>query len=118
MKIKAVLFAVVFLTTTLLFGQKITKKEGIYVNENGKKYSGIYVSYYQDDVKEVVYTIKNGVEDGSVEFYYPTTEIMEQGNFKGGMKHGKWVRWSEKGDKLAEAWEIFDSGDLLQQMQA
>ncbi|MGB0882719.1 MAG: toxin-antitoxin system YwqK family antitoxin [Vicingaceae bacterium] len=103
MKLKTVLLTATILLASTIFGQKITKKDGIYVDEEGKKYSGIYVSYYQDDVKEVVYTIKNGVEDGSVEFYYPTTEIMEQGNFKGGLKHGKWVRWSEKGNKLAEA---------------
>ena len=106
MKIKFVLFPLIFLLTTTLFAQKISKKEGVYVDEDGKKYSGIYVAYYQNDVKEVVYTIKNGVENGSVEFYYPTSEIMEQGNFKAGLKHGKWVRWSEKGDKLAEAYYV------------
>jgi antitoxin component YwqK of YwqJK toxin-antitoxin module len=89
--------------TTILFSQQITKKNGVYVGDNGEKYSGVYISYYQDDTKEAVYTIKNGVENGSVEFYYPTTEIMEQGNFKDGLKHGKWVRWSVKGNKLAEA---------------
>lgn len=97
-----IFIAIAFFTTSLI-GQKISKKEGVYVDEEGHKYSGIYIAYYQDDVKEAVYTIKKGVEDGSVEFYYPTTEIMEQGNFKGGLKHGKWVRWSEKGNKLAEA---------------
>jgi antitoxin component YwqK of YwqJK toxin-antitoxin module len=103
MKLKAILFTATILLTTILFAQKITKQNGVYVDEEGQKYSGVYISYYQDGVKEVAYSIKNGVEDGSVEFYYPTTEIMEQGNFKGSLKHGKWVRWSVKGDKLAEA---------------
>lgn len=91
-----------FLTTTL-FAQQITKKNGVYIDDNGENYSGIYISYYQDAVKEAVYTIKNGVENGSVEFYYATSEIMEQGNFKDGLKHGKWVRWADTGSKLAEA---------------
>jgi len=103
MRLKAILLTASILFTIISFAQKITKKEGVYVNTNGKKYTGVYISYYQDDVKQVVYSIKNGVEDGSVEFYYPTTEIMEQGSFKGGLKHGKWVRWSVNGNKLAEA---------------
>ena len=98
-----VFILVALLTTTTLLAQKITKKNGSYVDDKGNNYSGVYISYYQDDTKEAVYTIKNGVENGSVEFYYPTTEIMEQGNFKDGLKHGKWVRWSVKGNKLAEA---------------
>lgn len=96
-------FAALTLFTATVFSQQITKKEGFYVNDKGEKYSGVYVSYYQNEVKEAVYSIKNGVEDGSVEFYYATTEIMEQGNFKEGLKHGKWVRWSVTGNKLAEA---------------
>lgn len=103
MKLKAILFTTPFLLATILSAQKISNKEGVYVDEKGHKYSGLYISYYEDDVKKAIYTIKNGVENGSVEFYYPTTEIMEQGNFKDGLKHGKWVRWSEKGNKLAEA---------------
>ena len=86
MKLKAIFFTTTIFFTTILFAQKITKKNDVYVDATGKKYSGVYISYYQDDVKEVVYSIKNGVEDGSVEFYYPSTEIMEQGSFKGGFK--------------------------------
>jgi len=103
MKTKTTLLITTFLFNTLLFSQQITKKEGVYVDENGKNYSGVYISYFKDDIKQAVYTIKNGVENGSVEFYYPSTEIMEQGNFREGNKHGKWVRWSVKGNKLAEA---------------
>jgi len=103
MKLKALLFTTTILLTSILFAQKITKQNGVYVDAAGEKYSGVYISYYQDDVKEAVYSIKDGVENGSVEFYYPSTEIMEQGSFKSGLKHGKWVRWSVKGDKLAEA---------------
>jgi len=98
-----ILFTALIFISSAIFAQQITKKEGVYVNEKGEKYSGVYISYYQENVKEAVYTIKNGVENGSVEFYYASTEIMEQGNFKDGVKHGKWVRWSIKGNKLAEA---------------
>ncbi|MBL4593624.1 MAG: hypothetical protein JKX68_07405 [Flavobacteriales bacterium] len=99
--IAIIILQVIFALT--VFGQQITKKNGVYVDQNGKKYSGVYIAYYQNQVKEAVYIIKDGLENGSVEFYYPTTEIMEQGNFKDGLKHGKWVRWSDNGNKLAEA---------------
>ncbi len=79
------------------------KKDGVYLNENGEKYSGVYLSYFENGNKKAVYTIKRGKEDGSVEFYYPTSEIMEQGFFNDGNKDGKWVRWSNNGNKLAEA---------------
>jgi len=94
------------LTTFFVFkllGQQITKIEGVYVDEIGKNYSGMYISYYQDGKKAAVYTVKNGKENGTVEFYYPTEEIMEQGFFKDGEKDRKWVRWSINGNKLAEA---------------
>ena len=103
MNLKTLLIVVAFFLANTLFGQLITKKDGIYINENGEKYAGLYISYYPNKAKKAVYAIKDGVEDGSVEFYYSTTEIMEQGNFKDGVKHGKWVRWSIEGDKLAEA---------------
>jgi len=103
MKLKTLLFTTTLLFITILSAQKISKKEGVYVDKKGNKYSGIYISYYQENIKEAVYSIKNGIENGSVEFYYPSTEIMEQGSFKDGLKHGKWVRWSVNGNKLAEA---------------
>jgi len=103
MNFKVLFFVFSIIITSSLFSQTISKKNGIYVNSDGEKYTGVYISYHQEGVKEAVYTIKNGLENGSVEFYYPSTEIMEQGYFKDGTKHGKWIRWSTKGDKLAEA---------------
>ena len=100
---KAFLGISMILIVTIMFGQQITKKNGVYVNEKGEKYTGTYISYYQGEVKEAVYIIKDGLENGSVEFFYPSAEIMEQGNFKNGEKNGKWVRWSVNGNKLAEA---------------
>ena len=103
MKIKLILLVIPIFFGITLFGQKIIKKDAFYVDENGKNYSGIYISYFLNEKKEAVYTIKNGKENGRVEFYYPTEEIMEQGSFNEGEKDGKWIRWSINGNKLAEA---------------
>lgn len=103
MKKLFLLLIVSLLFNALMLAQQITKKDGYYLTEKGDKYTGVYISYYTDGAKETVYSIKNGEENGTVEFYYATREIMEQGVFKNGKKNGKWVRWSEKGNKLAEA---------------
>jgi len=119
MRLRTIVLVVFFLVSAFGFGQQIIKKEGVYVNAKSlKKYTGAYISYYDNGEKEAVYGVKNGVENGKVEFYYFSGEIMEQGAFEDGKKNGKWVRWSQKGTKLAEAfyangkkngeWQIWD----------
>ena len=53
MKTRLTLLFVILLFVITLFGQKITKKEGFYMDENAKNYSGIYVSYYPNGNKEI-----------------------------------------------------------------
>ena len=48
---KIFLTALIVLFTSVIFGQKIRKESGVYVNEKGEKYTGTYISYYQDDAK-------------------------------------------------------------------
>ena len=103
MNIKLFLAVLFVSLSSTIFSQTIKKVDGLYVSENGKPYSGLYVTYHPNKQKEAVYSLKNGLEDGSVEFYYSSSEIMEQGGFKKGKKDGKWVRWSVDGSKLAEA---------------
>ena len=96
MNLRIVVLGMIMLSSLFSYGQKVIKKDGVYVNaETLKTYSGVYVSYYENGEKESVYLIKNGFEDGKVEFYYNTGEIMEQGTFKSGEKSGKWIRWSK-----------------------
>jgi antitoxin component YwqK of YwqJK toxin-antitoxin module len=119
MRVRITILAALLFVSVLGFGQKIIKQEGVYVNaETLKEYTGVYISYFDNGEKEAVYSVKKGVEDGKVEFYYFSGEIMEQGAFENGEKSGKWVRWSQAGIKLAEAfyskgekdgeWQIWD----------
>jgi len=103
MKLNLRLLLVTLLFSISSFAQQINKEKGVYVDEKGKKYTGVYIAYYSNGVRQAIYTVKNGKENGTVEFFYPTTEIMEQGSFKNGQKNGKWIRWSDQGNKLAEA---------------
>lgn len=96
---------VLFINSINLFSQEIVKKDNLFFNsETGEKYSGTYVSHYENGEKSAVYTLKEGLEHGKAEFYYNSGEIMEQGSFRKGKKDGRWVRWAEDGTKLAEAY--------------
>jgi antitoxin component YwqK of YwqJK toxin-antitoxin module len=87
----------------IFFAQEVTNKEGVFVGNNGEKYSGNLVSYFENGNKEYVYEIKNGIQHGKAEFFYSSGKLMESGMFANGLKAGKWTKWSEKGLKLAEA---------------
>lgn len=101
---KAKIYLLILLSVpAFLFSQNITNKEGVFVNNTGEKYSGNLVSYFENGNKEYVYEIKNGIQNGTAEFYYFSGKIMEKGMFKNGLKHGNWQKWSEQGHKLAEA---------------
>ncbi|MCB0408807.1 MAG: hypothetical protein KDD29_01220 [Flavobacteriales bacterium] len=112
------------LTLTVGYSQNISKEGGFFVDENGKKHNGELVSYYEDGTKEAIYEVKNGKENGKVEFFYPATnKLMEQGFYKNGEKDATWIKWSENGKKLAEAnykdgekdgkWIIWDENGIV-----
>lgn len=119
MKVRIAILAVLLVVSVFGYGQKIIKQDGVYVNEESlKEYTGVYISYHNNGEKEAVYSVRKGVEDGKVEFYYFSGEILEQGEFDNGKKSGKWVRWFQSGIKQAEAfynkgekegvWQIWD----------
>lgn len=122
---KSIIISIAFiLSFSVAFGQNISKEDGFFINEQGKKHNGELVSYYEDGTKEAIYEVKNGKENGKVEFFYPTTnKLMEQGFYKNGEKDATWIKWSENGNKLAEAnykngqkdgkWIIWDDNSIV-----
>lgn len=105
--IPLIIFSFLFSSVTL--AQEIIKKDGFYVDKKNNKYDGFYTTYHTNGVRKAIYTLKDGLENGAVEFYYSTTQIMEKGTYKEGKKNGVWTRWSDSGNKLAEA--IYKNGD-------
>lgn len=53
----------------------------------------------------------NEIMEGEWKFYRETGQLWQVGNFKGGQKHGPWLRYDKK-DKL-EYKETFDKGKLV-----
>jgi antitoxin component YwqK of YwqJK toxin-antitoxin module len=53
----------------------------------------------------------NGIMEGEWKFYRETGQLWQVGNFKGGQKHGSWLRYNKKG-KLAYK-ESFINGKLV-----
>ncbi|MBL7888812.1 MAG: hypothetical protein J0L87_01775 [Bacteroidetes bacterium] len=43
------------------------------------------------------------IKDGAVTYYYANGNVMEKGAFLNGEKTGEWIRWSEEGKKIAQA---------------
>lgn len=94
---------ILFSLPIVLFSQEVKNREGVFVGNDGEKYTGNLVSYFENGNKAYVYEIKNGIQHGAAEFYYSSGTIMEKGVFKNGLKHGNWIKWSAQGQKLAEA---------------
>lgn len=81
-------------------GQKTYEQKGdklIYFFKNGK-------------VKAEGHSINDSME-GEWKFYRETGKLWQIGNFKGGQKHGSWLRYDKK-EKL-EYKEAFDKGKLI-----
>ena len=89
MNLKATLFITALICSSIVFGQKIIKKDGIYVDEISlEEYSGTYISYYDNGEKESVYSVKNGKPNGQGTYTFPDGKKYE-GKFKDGKEQGK-----------------------------
>jgi antitoxin component YwqK of YwqJK toxin-antitoxin module len=86
-----------------------------------KAYSNGQKTFEQAGDK-LTYFFKNGkikaeglsiseIMEGEWKFYRETGQLWQVGNFKGGQKHGSWLRYDKK-DKL-EYKETFDKGKLV-----
>lgn len=87
---------------------------------NKKQYANGQMTYVQNGDK-LTYFFKdgkvkaeglsiNGVMEGEWKFYKETGQLWQVGNFKGGQKHGSWVRYNK--DKKLEYQETFDNGKI------
>jgi antitoxin component YwqK of YwqJK toxin-antitoxin module len=120
---KKVVFLVLSALSFGLNAQKLNEK-GLYVNYdensailyNSELFNGI-VSETKDGIKAEL-TIKEGVVDGPVNYYYASGNLMETGVFTKGQKDQKWIRFNENGTTSAIAfynlgkksgtWLVFD----------
>ena len=73
----------------------------------GKQVNRLYVGqwkYYHKASKEImtIENYKNGKLDGLRSVYYPSTKIAEETNYLKGVKHGKYIKYSEKDGVILE----------------
>lgn len=96
--------------------QQVNDK-GLYVNSEGELFTGT-ISSQNGDVK-LKAQVKEGVLEGSADYFYASGNLMESGIFKNGKKDAKWTRFSENGTisaigfyslgKKTNTWFVYDA---------
>jgi antitoxin component YwqK of YwqJK toxin-antitoxin module len=70
------------------------------------KIVGTYREFYENGNRKAMLIFKDGVPDGDAEFYYDSGVIKIEGQYKDGMKNGKWKHFTETGEMInKEKWK-------------
>lgn len=64
---------------------------------------GAYREYYQNGKRKASVIYVKGIPDGEAEFYYDSGMIKIEGQYKEGVKSGKWMHYTETGDVMDKA---------------
>jgi len=119
----------IYTLTALLLLPLITISQGIYernglsYDKDGSLLNGKYVQTSDEDQSTKVYYFNNGLLDGDCFIYASNGNVLEQGKYVDGQKHGKWTNWNEDGQKTGEVkfdhgqrdgkWQIWDEKGIL-----
>jgi antitoxin component YwqK of YwqJK toxin-antitoxin module len=70
------------------------------------KIEGIYREFYENGNRKAMLNFTEGVPDGDAEFYYDSGVIKIEGQYKDGLKQGKWKHYTETGELIdKEKWK-------------
>jgi uncharacterized protein len=70
------------------------------------KIVGTYREFYENGNRKAMLIFKDGVPDGDAEFYYDSGVIKIAGQYKDGLKQGKWKHYTETGEVInKEKWK-------------
>jgi antitoxin component YwqK of YwqJK toxin-antitoxin module len=70
------------------------------------KIEGIYREFYENGNRKAMLNFNEGVPDGDAEFYYDSGVIKIEGQYKDGLKQGKWKHYTETGELIdKEKWK-------------
>lgn len=65
-----------------------------------------YYEYYDNGTRKSKIEYDDGEADGDAEFYYPNGNIKIEAEYSDNEKHGKWIYFDEKGEKIGkEKWK-------------
>jgi antitoxin component YwqK of YwqJK toxin-antitoxin module len=94
------LLLALFLLGSMTLNAQRLNSEGLYVNEEGSLFSGT-VSTVKNSIRSEL-EVKDGVLNGKADYYYASSGlIMEAGNYKKGLREGKWTRFFDNGNIFA-----------------
>jgi hypothetical protein len=66
---------------------------------------GVYREYFDNGTRKALLNYDEGLLNGSAEYYYKSGKVKVQGEFKDGIKSGKWSVFSEDGEVIEkEKW--------------
>ncbi len=83
--------------------QQATRAEVTFVDD---KIDGPYREFYMKGQRKASVNYKEGVPDGDAEFFYDSGMIKIEGQYKDGVKSGKWKHYTETGEVIdKEQWK-------------
>lgn len=80
--------------------EKKTTKAEAYFEED--QLTGNYFEFYENGAQKAKIQYSKGFADEEAWFYYPNGKLKIEGNYKDGLKHGKWVYFDEKGKEIGK----------------
>ena len=81
-----------------------TKKAEAYFKED--QLTGVYYEYYENGTQKAKLLYEKGKAEDEAWFFYPNGKSKIEGNYKKGLKHGKWKYLDEKGNVIGkEKWK-------------
>ena len=112
-----------FLLPLISNSQGSYEKNGLSYNQNGELLDGNFTQTSEEDQTNKVYHFSNGLLDGESLIYASNGNVIEQGLYIDGQKHGKWTNWTPDGVETGEIkfnhgqrdgkWQIWDEQGIL-----
>jgi antitoxin component YwqK of YwqJK toxin-antitoxin module len=119
-------FSIAFIFMLLManvFGQVKNEADGLYYDDNGNLYNGIFLEYSPDSLTKAEIQVKDGKLDGQTKVYFKNGQLCEIRSFQDGLMHGKWEKWNLDNIKTSEAnfnenkkdgkWFVWDDSGIL-----
>ena len=102
------------------FSQQISTLDGRFLSQNGELLEGDFETFYNTGELHESFQLVRGAQQGEFISYYKNQMKQEEGYYRGGLKFGKWKKWSLEGVLLSEtfydvngkkhgSWKIWDN---------
>jgi antitoxin component YwqK of YwqJK toxin-antitoxin module len=106
-----------------LAGQIAKSDDGLYYDQNGDLYTGVYTETFPDGSLKAEISLLHGQRHGVSKIYHENGKIRDLQSYKHNMMHGKWESFNAQGVRTAEAnykmgkkdgkWFIWDDNGIL-----